>query len=1373
MKKEFIFISSSSDLSDTRRSLNSSLKTWLIRHDISEALSPYLWELDTDSGRKLSDRISIQEQLLDPLLVEVPFVICLFGERIGVVLETPDLSEDWEFRIKPWRCGPDGAGLVHPWPTQPERQKEALESGGFPLTGTVFELISALHADATDNVVLAYVANKSVSPQMASSDELIFNEYQLRDQLYQDVQSKIEEEQIYEAIYRPQTQALFNLIRYLHTRNVRARRYPSSQEMLQGVLSLIKNKLRQQLRLSADNPFKHSLEHWTLDDVQKLPGRDSKIEEVIQAMIEARANSKPSFILIKGRSGCGKSSLLQKGVLGRIKGSPGHSNEIDSIVLPFRPTELDIGHSNQDILDVLWNLICCRVEGCYDPALYISSRRNIEEKMADRLINVLDRLDTHLYIGVDQFEEIIDELYERRRERESAKGWWLVIRFLRAIAKSHRVNLIATLESSRWKTFERLKIEEYMGLQRRVISADISPQDIENIARSGFYNAGLELDDTLVEEIKTKWEEFDDSHARDGLSASPLPLVCLWLSQLYDRFDYLATNMTEPSLTSATDRAFGDKKARPKIDLDDLGEKGVAFEHTISRLAEEAWKAAGRRPINSESDAFDAMTQLTHFLKPLVSFDADNHLRLLSCMNPADAENGANADRTTRELFKSFINRRLIVPAMQNSPNDISENKIRYRLVHQSVIDRWRPARFWRDQRWDYLRLEYQFRTEAGHWSCCGKSTIRANDNKIQNAATILYEYRANWPHKLIENSLESADEAACNYALKIFTKATDPLTLIESSSINACYVHLASAYHLDDLLRKFITKNPDCVNLPTSDNRSSLDWAAWADGSTVSFLLNNGAINRPGRGGWYPITAAIQNGANQNYLALAMHTDDLDAPAGPNDSTPLMQAAYNGNDFVVNHLLDHHTGSWRKDEDNRSALHWSAWGGNQRSFLALLSQFNLDDFDAYGYNPLTYAASKGYGCIIRAALSSSEVENDVLERTLAHKNKYERTPLMEAAFSKHPEVVRLLLQENQVIDPIDQLHQRVDGDTLLHLALTTIQWESGENGHGPTDEEKVNARKTVEAILKDGRIDPMTRNKDGLTAFDVGKDFAEARAVLREAMPADYGSLTMEMRILDLNSKKASTTLRLLHSAPQALTDIHGKKTGLQILLNNQNIAVIIECIKEGWIGKELLNQDWQRFCELATSEHGSSLRDALIPRLDDLTCREEAVKIFLNAAISDHNNDQITALLDYGANSVIGTDTLKTSVFHQLAIEGKVEEFKQAASVARLNLPLDTWNRRPSDVASQTIAQLIKEFEQEYFNPASAIVELDSSNGSTKFHEIASRGDIRAFLRQARGSNIPLPLDKNGMRPSMVAPEELRSEIARIEDTYFKKVN
>jgi hypothetical protein len=152
--RKFIFVSSSPDLADTRRKIASELGSWLEKHGISDAIAPYLWEEETDSGRMLSDRMPIQPQLPDPLDANVPFTACLFGERCGVPLQD-DLSDDWEKRIASWRERGDGRGLIHPWPATYEKQKKALENGGFPLTGTIFELISACSVDPEhDNLVI-------------------------------------------------------------------------------------------------------------------------------------------------------------------------------------------------------------------------------------------------------------------------------------------------------------------------------------------------------------------------------------------------------------------------------------------------------------------------------------------------------------------------------------------------------------------------------------------------------------------------------------------------------------------------------------------------------------------------------------------------------------------------------------------------------------------------------------------------------------------------------------------------------------------------------------------------------------------------------------------------------------------------------------------------------------------------------------------------------------------------------------------------------------------------------------------------------------------------------------------------------------------
>ena len=1349
MKKAVIFVSSSSDLTSTRQYLASELESWMRRNGVDDVIAPYLWEEEVGDGRMLSERASIQKQLRDPFAEDVPFTICMFGERCGVPLQD-DLPPAWEKRVSSWRAEPDGRGLIHPWPNTPDAQDQAFNRGGFPLTGTVFELISAHAADDRhDNLVTAYIANEYVE-DTTQADKLHFNAEKHWQHLKEGVESERDRNELRDEVYQPQIRALLNLLKYVARRFGPMPLYANEEALKKDILEIAKERMRRHFGFtSARNPFKSTLEHWTIDDALPLPGRNRLISDIMTSLKRASISGDKTLPLIKGRSGCGKSSVLHRGVLAR-------SRERGSIVVPFRPLDLQDAAGTKDLLDMLWELICETVGGLHN--LGVDSRiwRGRERKMAKSLIDILDRRNAHLVVGIDQFEEILDELRLSYRTRKKPKGWWLVMRFFQALSKSPRIQLIATLESSRWDTFKSLNIETFLRLRRDIHEADVRATDVAHIAEQGFARTGLPLDQSLVEEIKTKWEQFEAEHSKDGLSASPLPLACLWFSKVYDRFEDRAGKIRSAGDDHSISHKFA-SDAQP-LSLDDLGDDGIAFDNMVASLADEAWVSTGQELLSEQvQEGTDAYSTLNNFLQPLIGLDEDGHKRLTAVPE-------LGGDSTTSKLRASFRSVRLLVPASIHDTTTGTEGPKFLRLVHQSVIDRWAPAKYWFETRRDYLHIENMMRLEARHWFFTGKKKVRANHNKIQHSAQVLNENRLDWPGKT-DNRLEKSDFELKTYALYLFSHAVNPAEVIKSSTGGKLFVHLAAIYHTVDLLKKFAKKDANCLRLSSQALKDNpLLNAAWSDGNAVPFLLKLGVPLISEGQQWSAIEPAIQTGSHQNYLAIIEHIDDVNDSIGPGETTMIQRAALYGDLFVLEDLLRRGADPDIMDQYIGSAIHYAAYAGNVDCFRRLLTAESAERVNAQIKSPICLAAEKGHVGIIHELLISDEISSDGLDRIISQKSVSEHTPIMQAALFKNPDVLRALLDVCQDLET----HQTGDGKTLLHLAVMSVS--DGK----PGNELKVRARRTVEVLLDDGRSNPTVKDKYQQTAYDVADNFDDARRVLRDdpRVPREYEKLTESMRIADLTSSKIDRALSLLRAAPQALSEEHEHRTGLKILLDAKKVRVLTVALDEGLLADPQLTENANEIASLAAEPSADGMRNALIRRLAAIGDHGDFLPILLNAAIRDEKEGQVKALSKLGITNLRGRGVMAHTVFHTLAMVGNGEQFEKFANNYRFTLPLDAWNRRPSQLATAPLVGEFEQLEDKLFEPP--IVE-DTGLGrrSVKFHAFARDGDVKGFERQARGVKMPLPRDEEGQKPSQVAPEEEQDEFSRLEDKYFIKEN
>ena len=1341
---DLVFVSSSGDLATLRQRVSDALDEWLRENGFDHLMAPYLWEKDSEGAKLLSDRVSIQEQLPDPASGKVPLTICLFGERCGQPLQD-ELPAHWNDRLARWKAETDDPGILHPWPDKIEAQSNALDRGAFPLTGTVFEFFAAHDQDPdADNLVVAYTASRFVADSTNLGD-IDFNDRRLWLRLSAGTTSDGEREQINRHVYAPQKAALLNFLKFVSRRITPPPWYSSLEELEQEVLARAKGKLRRRLGIvSLRNPFKSTLEHWTIDDRRDLPGRGKLIREICQ---EVRRHSDTLFLL-KGRSGCGKSSLLQRGVLAELR-------DKGALTVAFRPTDLDETADNRDRLDILWDIIADEV-GCHDRDVSDPSvKRGREKRMADHLCKVLCQRNVTVVLGLDQFEEILDELNLTKDARSRARGWWLVLKFFSQLAASPHVMLVATLESSREQTFLDLKIEREIRLQRNILDVDVNATDVAEIAKQGFARGGLPLAADVVEAIKRKWVEFESETASQSKSASPLPLACLWFAGLYERFEDLASASPADRLDIAAIRAFdGDSRI---LSLADIGKEGIAFENVIQKLADEAWQAAGKSThFRSNIEEDDKYGALMNFLGPLVGLDKDGHKRLLSVPE-------LGGDPPTTSLRHEFKTRRLLVPVPSRNQRDDGTSRPRVRLVHQCVIDQWSPAIRWFDKQKDYLFLEDRFRQEATYWSGRGQPIPVDDETVIANAAEVLAANHIDWTISEF-HSLSSEDQLLRDQAISVFLNSRTPDAVVRSVR-RRTHAHVAAAYHLVELLERFKDISPECLQLTCKEGRNLLEAATWSKGPAVDFLLAHNVPLRTPKYEWSAIAAPIVLKLRRNYDSLIQKIDNIDEEIGPHKWRMVHIAAWSCNLEVLFDLKARKACVYAEDAYQRTALHWVAAADHPSTFLFLLDLVSPNAADQFGDNPIGFAASRGSANTVRAFLNS-DTDDDTVASVLAHKNKNGQTPLMLAAKYKQPNVLQLLLNE---CDPRDGVHRTEDGKTLLHLAVESGKWDK------PSDDEKVRARRVVSILLEDdGRLDPTLKDDEGNTAFDVAQAYEDARRVIRrdKRMPRDYEKMTPKMRIDDLSSRKPTVVLDLLRNAPQALTDRHERdETGLDILVRTKNIQALSLAVKEGIIADDVLGENLERLVKLACAKSAGPLREAIIGRLRGNDADRAFLPLLLNASVRDKDSKSILVLRQKGAKHILGDEALGTTVFHSLAVTGKLEEFEEKATGIALPLPLDKWGRRPSDLAAPEQQRRFRELEEKIF--ADPCHEHPVAASPTKFHEYARKGDVRNFEIQARGAGSVLPRDADGRCPSEVAPDEHKDEIAAVEARCFTRAN
>ena len=158
--------------------------------------------------------------------------------------------------------------------------------------------------------------------------------------------------------------------------------------------------------------------------------------------------------------------------------------------------------------------------------------------------------------------------------------------------------------------------------------------------------------------------------------------------------------------------------------------------------------------------------------------------------------------------------------------------------------------------------------------------------------------------------------------------------------------------------------------------------------------------------------------------------TDNLDKLPTLRD-TWLLRVAAEGQEVVVQQLLDNGAELNSKDMNGRTPLSWAAENGHEAVVKLLLGRDDVaaDSQDTYGQTPLSWAAEKGHEAVVKLLLGRDDVAAD-------SQDTYGRTPLFWAAENGHEAVVKLLLGRDDVA-----------ADSQDRYGQTPLFW-AAENGH-------------------------------------------------------------------------------------------------------------------------------------------------------------------------------------------------------------------------------------------------------------------------------------------------------------------------------------
>lgn len=783
-----------------------------------------------------------------------------------------------------------------------------------------------------------------------------------------------------------------------------------------------------------ENPYPR-LEHYTLEDAGHYRGREAECDDALALIDQRHANGQPTVLGVRGPSGCGKSSFVHA----RLAAALAHKG---CKTLILRRTDfLDADGETVKAAQRLTERICLTlgqsenndVTPLFDgqPAFVVPSCRHYLDKQLKKSGG------PRMVICLDQFEEIVDDLADGK----SVAEWTSLLGIVDHLATEHQISIVFTLEDSRFEKLAAAVRGSVMSEPTWLQLDDGRPAFLRTVVQAPLRDAGFELDEDIVTRLVNEAIELDQSNGDIG---SALPLLSLKMHNLFR--EIRAQGMD------------GNIDAPTRIDAQTLDRLSLSIADEIEALAETAWRRA-------EADDSD----LGHFLRPLVRLSRSTveNTRPSIVLGTLKTRGFANEQRIDEEFSKL----RLLVPAAGG-----------WRLVHESVVHRWKRSAKWLAATQDEPASEAELRKEAEAWHEQGRPVLAAvAPDTLDAAIQVLTAQIRNWVTDL--HNLPDDERQLRDYALALFDTSETPLKPVPNNE--RLHVHLAASYGRVDLLRRYTRLDSSSVHALTADHRSPLHSSAFSQAEATAYLLaQNADVHQCMDGGATALDIAtfVQRDDILDLLLEAVRTSAKDTLPG----TPLLSAAATGNLAMAKKLEVAGYAHDTVNDQGWTPLHCAATNDHLDAFRYFLSRGNLETESKSACTAIDVAAANGHWRLIQAAFS-----HEATGRILAGKRSNGWTTLALAAERKRYKTVEMLAP---ICDPNATVDEAgaYEGYTALHLALYEYDLDR-ENASQHLRNQTI---RTAEALLSSARTDVLLRAK-GKNAYEMATGLPTLQAAI------------------------------------------------------------------------------------------------------------------------------------------------------------------------------------------------------------------------------------------------------------------------------------
>lgn len=1326
-KQPLILISSSSDLKNARGKLGLDLRRNL--RDMSLQINPYLWEDETEDGRTIQPGTPIQKQINAMLGDRVQMTIVMFGERIGEPLSGEPVDGTEEL-LAMWKR----YGLLHPWPEDPAERWAKLDAGHFPLTGTVYELLVALALNkdsgsdagpekkAQLNLKVGYVADRPVEAGVGRDDITLNAGRWFNAAKPANIGAAAHVEWI-DQKYNQQKQGILNLLVALgrSPHGSYPHRFSDEEEMVETLTRMAVRDLEKAYPQEVvGGVFKPDLSPFVVDDPMPFPDRE-ELRETLKARL-LNEGAAGHILALRGSSGCGKSSLLQKGLLGA---DPAVVR--DAVPVALRPADISARYEPTPLLRFLCAL-ADRLGGAIGvvPELRNPSGGRISDKI-DNALNALEkaleRNRVNLILGIDQFEEILDLAgLDTEQQRGQPKSWWHILHFIGRAARRPRIWIAVTLETQRLGRLDEMAIEDRTGISLSLVNVNFDASRVSEFVRQTAMLRGLPLAPKLADAIERMVEDHE-SNRRRAVGGEPtssfLPLLSLWLHRLFVKF----SDRKRRTGDGAAD-TFG--RMADLIDIGDLEDRNIALklDPLISELVEDAWEEAGEL-IETEVSVVDAVrfhnfaryldqsvpggrqlirdctqsgnidlkrfvrtlqqrgyldipgvalserrprfpTTVENFFGGLIGVDEEGNMRLTNMPR-------ANDTSAVTKLIEAHLKRRLL--EVVGTTNQV-------RLVHQAVVDNWPPAKAWYNSEKARLITARNIRQAAHAAGDAPDFEALARDEAlVANAAVLLGIKRAIWGARQPEH-LSDSDRTVRAFCLGLVAAARDGrLEYFLDESAPQFIAVEAARYNLVIPLARWLDADPSLVHHLDSRKETLLDKAGWFAPDVVELLLARGAKVEGDSSEWHPVSGALQSCNMRGIRAFLEKYDGPEAIIGPGGETMLHVAVYSPSSESTRLLLEHVSDIDVRAEDERTPL-LSAAQHNRAETVALLLDNGANPlvYDKFQQNVLHKAAMSNGADIIH--LISERATDDEREELLfgpveSREDWY--SPIYFAAYFSNPEALKALL-DWAGDDPIHR------SEKLYHpllAALVAVQ--------APVPQPRADRISHCVQVLLDHAAIPQAVIE---SAWHAAADSPDARRLIDDHLVLHTDNLdgfSANTVLTWITSGRPRIAMEALRKRPAIMDHrTEGGQAAAWQILRSAAPETLLVCLQDGiepTQNAELFRLEAAlRVCRanlpeglLLTDQGGGNANlNRVFPDVDAARLHP-----IIREGIGKPGGASFRRLLDAGGGGAIRT------ILHRLALHGDLELYTELVEGMNEPPPVDAYGRLPSASAPPAMRQ------------------------------------------------------------------------------------